>query len=62
MQDRAKKKKSASRDMLPGENLPQFIACLVSAFWANFTARIPVGYQNESGFHYGPEPTPRWLL
>jgi hypothetical protein len=63
MQATAKKKKaSASRDLLPGENLSEFFAHLSFTFWASFTARIPLGYQNEAGFHFGKEPRPERLL
>lgn len=34
------------------------------SFWQRFTARlrswfeVPYGYQDENGFHYGPQPAP----
>ena len=52
---------SRVRDILPGENLPEFFSHLNSAFWASFTECIPVGYQNDRGFHFGTEPTPEHL-
>jgi hypothetical protein len=63
MQATAKKKKPfAPRDLLPGENLTQFFAHLSVSFWTSFIARIPLGYQNETGFHFGSEPRPERLL
>lgn len=53
---------SRARDILPGENLPEFLSHLNCSFWASFTECIPVGYQNESGFHFGSEPIPEHFL
>jgi hypothetical protein len=39
---------------------------VVSGFWGRLAARvrswfeIPFGYEDETGFHYGPAPTPEW--
>ena len=38
------------------------------SFWSKLAARVrswfevPYGYQDENGFHYGPEPVPDWAL
>jgi hypothetical protein len=37
-----------------------------SGFWGRLAARVrswfevPYGYEDETGFHYGPAPTPEW--
>lgn len=42
------------------------VAATPAGWWARFTARIrawfevPLGYEDESGFHYGSQPAPRF--
>jgi hypothetical protein len=35
----------------PGESLG-----IIAKLWASIKARIPLGYEDETGFHYGIEP------
>jgi hypothetical protein len=41
-------------------------AAAAPGFWGRLTARVrswftvPYGYEDETGFHYGPAPTPEW--
>jgi hypothetical protein len=41
-------------------------AAVTAGFWGRLVARVrswfevPYGYEDETGFHYGPAPTPEW--
>jgi hypothetical protein len=40
----------------PGE-----LSGIITKLWASIEVRIPFGYQNETGFHYGMEPISSFL-
>jgi hypothetical protein len=42
------------------------VVAVTTGFWGRLAARVrswftvPYGYEDETGFHYGPAPTPEW--
>jgi len=36
----------------------RFLAGLVAKMWEAFVARVPVGYEDDTGFHYGVADDP----
>jgi hypothetical protein len=44
----------------PAPTLASLVAGIVNKLWSAIKARVPSGYQDETGFHYGSQPSP-WV-